>query len=451
MKLLAYGAITCLGRHTITGMITSCGRQFMDWSGVYRIFRNKRIDTEKLFDVAREAVLEELSPDQRIVVHMDDTLFRKTGKKVAGTSWRRDPLGPPFHTNFIWAQRFLQISMALPSQEGPCQAKAIPIDLHHCPSAKKPAKNADVQQQKIFREEQRITNLSRQGALRIQNLRSKFDLQGAKERTVLISVDGSYTNETVIKSLPPRVTLIGRIRKDARLYELPHDQPDKGRKKVYGDRIPTPEQIRQSQEIPWQNVKGWAAGKVHDFDVKVIKNLRWRTAGGKHILQLIIIRPLSYRLTKTSKLLYRQPTYLICTDNELEIIELLQSYLWRWEIEVNFRDQKTILGCGEAQVRNSESAKSFPAFLTSLYSFLHLAIYRACKKRDDAIPPRPKWYPAKTDQRITTSEIINLFRANWWFKPAHSNFSGFLKNEHLARSLRNDTNPLIAAILYSRK
>jgi len=421
----------------------------MDWSGAYRVFRNKRVDTDKLFDVAREIVLEELSPDQMIVVHMDDTLFRKTGKKVAGTAWRRDPLSPPFHTNFIWGQRFLQISMALPDQQGACQAKAIPIDFHHCPTVKKISKDADAQQKQIFKEQHRIAKLSKQGSLRIQTLRSKLDLQGAQERKLVISVDGSYTNETVIKSLPDRVVLIGRIRKDAKLYTLPDKQLDRGRKKVYGDRIPTPDQTRKSEDIPWQEVKAWAAGKSHDFNVKAIKTLRWRAAGEKHILQLIIIRPLSYRLTTTSRLLYRQPAYLICTDNNLDIERLLQAYLWRWEIEVNFRDEKTILGCGEAQVRNPESVKTFPAFLTALYSFIHLAIHR--KKRDNSILPRPKWYPPKLEQRITTSEIINLFRAHCWIKPTHGNFLGFLQNEHLARSLKNETNPLTAAILYTRK
>ncbi len=451
VKQLAYGAITCLGRHTITGILTSCGKQFKDWSCAYRVFRNKGIDTEKLFDVALESILEELKPEQMIVAHMDDTILKKTGKKVAGTAWRRDPLGPPFHTNFIWGQRFLQISMALPDQEDNCQAKAIPIDLHHCPTVKKLPKDADALQRQTFNEEQRIAKLSRQGSLRIQALRNKLDLQGASQRELVISVDGSYTNETVLKSLPDRVTLIGRIRKDAKFYSLPGEQLGKGRKKIYGDRLPTPEQIRQSDDIAWETVKAWSAGKSHDFNVKVIKDLRWRVAGKNHNLQLVIIRPLAYRLTKNSRLLYRQPAYLICTDNHLPTEKLLQAYLWRWGIEVNFRDEKTILGCGEAQVRNAESVKTFPAFLTALYAFIHLAIHRNCKKRDTSILPRPKWYPAKPEQVITTSEIINLFRAHVWIKPSDDNFCGFIKKEYLNRSLRNETNPLTSAILYTRK
>jgi hypothetical protein len=43
-----------------------------------------------------------------------------------------------------------------------------------------------------------------------------------------------------------------------------------------------------------------------------------------------------YRLREGSKLLYRQPAFLICTDSTLSVQHLLQSYLWRWDIEVNF-------------------------------------------------------------------------------------------------------------------
>ena len=76
-------------------------------------------------------------------------------------------------------------------------------------------------------------------------------------------------------------------------------------------------------------------------------------------MKLVIIRPLAYRLTKNSRLLYRQPAYLICTDTELEIEKLLQAYLWRWEIEVNFREQKTLLGCGQAQEEQRTLLKKF--------------------------------------------------------------------------------------------
>jgi hypothetical protein len=30
---LMYGELTCLGRHTVTGMLAASGNQFVDWSG----------------------------------------------------------------------------------------------------------------------------------------------------------------------------------------------------------------------------------------------------------------------------------------------------------------------------------------------------------------------------------------------------------------------------------
>ena len=43
---------------------------------------------------------------------MDDTIARKTGKKIHGSAWKRDPLGPAFQTNLVLAQRYLQFSAA---------------------------------------------------------------------------------------------------------------------------------------------------------------------------------------------------------------------------------------------------------------------------------------------------------------------------------------------------
>jgi DDE superfamily endonuclease len=453
MRNFAYGALTCLGRQTVSGILTASGQQFIDWSAAYRTFSQSRINIDKLFNISQNEVVQEIGSDQMLIAHMDDTILKKTGKKIPGTSWRRDPLGPPFQTNFIWGQRFLQISMALPSQKGASQSRAIPVDFHHCPTANKPNKKATEIEIKQYKEVQKQLNLSIQGVNRVKKLRQSLDQNQAKSKELYLSVDGSYTNSTVLKNLPERVTLIGRIRKDTRLHKIPELSNNIGRKKVYGDQIPTPEEIRKSDHVQWQNVKAWAAGKEHIFDVKVVKNLRWEKAGGKHNLQLVIIRPLHYRLTKKSRLLYRDPAYLICTDNNLNIEKLLQAYLWRWEIEVNFRDEKTLFGSGKAQVRNEQSAANLPAFIAAIYSYLLIAAHKTYRKPDkNILLPRPKWYPAKKDQRLSTSEIINLLRSQLWAKALGcDSFTGFVKNEIATRNRKNYSQSLSSALFYIRK
>jgi len=434
-------------------MLTASGQQFVDWSATYRLFSENRIDTNTLFDVSKKEVINEIDDDQMLIAHMDDTIIKKTGKNIPGTAWRRDPLGPPFRTNFIWGQRFVQISMALPTHKGLSQSRAIPVDFHHCPSAKKPNKKASELEVKNYKETQKQYNLSMQGVERIKKLRQFLDDNGAQEKELYLSVDGSYTNNNVLKNLPNNVTLIGRIRKDTRLHKLPEYSKETGRKKVYGEQIPIPEDIRQSNNIQWTEVKGWAAGKQHIFNVKVVKNLRWQKAGGKYDLQLVIIRPLSYRLTKKSKLLYRNPAYLICTDTNLEIDKLIQAYLWRWEIEVNFRDEKNLLGTGNAQVRNENSVAVVPAFIVAIYSYLLIASHKTYRNLDrETVLPRSKWYPAKKQQRLSTGEIQNILRTQLWAKSLGcDSFDGFVKQQLQTRSHKNYANPLSSALFYMRK
>ena len=343
-RQLAYGNLTCLGRRTVSGMLTASGHQFMDWSAAYRLFSERRIDVSRLNEVCLESAVEEVGAEQMIVAHMDDTILKKTGKKIPGTSWRRDPLGPPFHTNFVWGQRFIQLSMGIPDRQGPSQSRAVPIGMHHCPTPRKPVKTATEEEIRTYKEAKEQSRLSLQGSLQINALREKLDGQRHRDQILCMSVDGSYTNSTVLKNLPERTVLIGRIRKDAKLYKVADPSPGgKGRKKVYGERLPTPEQIRRSADYPWQQVEAWAAGKEHTFDIKVVQDIRSRTAGQDHLLQLIVVGPLAYRPNKSYKLLYRKPAYPICTDNAMDARTLLQNYIWRWEIEVGIRDQKTLL------------------------------------------------------------------------------------------------------------
>ena len=450
-KDLAFGILNCMGKHTIAGVITAYGKQFMDWSSNYRLFQSGKMDLGHLFGVVRkELVKKELDTQSPIYGQMDDTLIKKKGRKVSGTAWRWDPLGPPFNANFIWGQRFIQLSISLPEKQGPSRARAIPVDFFHAPTVPKPKKSDKKEAWDTYKEKQKKAKLSQKGLERIIELRKNLDEDGVYHRELIVGVDGSYTNETVLKKLPSRTTIIGRIRKDTKLNDLPNKEDlTTGRTRIYGQEIPTPEEIRRNEDIPWQNVKAYAAGKEHTFNVKVIKDIRWRKAG-KQNLQLVIIRPLAYRLTKKSRLLYRDPAYLICTNPKLDIEKLLQAYLWRWDIEVNFKEEKSILGCGQPQVRTKEPVEKVPAFFVAVYAFIQLAAHRAHRVPQIDRLPRAKWYSYKTEKRNTTGDIINEFKAQLWAKSMDVSFSHFVNQQNIQRSGKNRINPAISAALYAR-
>jgi len=449
-KQLAYGFLTCTGRSTITSMLIAIGQQFKDWSAAYRLFWHERTNMNTVFEELTKISFEQLSPSQMIVIHMDDTIIRKTGKTIPGTGWKRDPLGPAFHTNLIWSQRFIQTSISLPGDTFHSQAKSIPIDFHHAPSVKKPGKKASEQEMQIFKEERKIHNMSVAGLARIKEIRKRMDGCGAAEREIYLSVDGSYTNATILRSLPKNVTLIGRIRKDAKLYYLPDTEKTKGRNKVYGEQAPTPEQIRQDDTIPWQEVEGWAAGKKHTFKVKIVHSLRWRKSGKKQLFQLVVIKPLGYRKEKGGKLLYRQPAYLICTDNGLVIEKLLQAYLWRWEIEVNFREEKTVNGCGKAQVWNEKASYKVPQFGVAMHGLMHLAQYICDKSKLNCFLPKAKWEKNDPTARPSTNNLLNAFRGYYWYGFEQKSFCNFVQKQQTIAKLKNVAVSPILSVFYQR-
>jgi hypothetical protein len=404
------GLLTCSGRHTITGMLSAAGREQHDWSADYRLFSRGRFEPSAMFALVQDQLLERLPEGQAVVTALDDTKCRKTGTKIPGVSYQRDPMSPPFHTNFIRAQRFAQLSLMMPLDlNAPSAARGFPIRFRHVPPPPRPGAKASAEQRAAYRLLQKTQNLSVAGVDIIKDCRSTLDARGAEGRNLIVSVDGSYTNRTVLKDLPDRTTLIGRIRKDAKFSFPPSEQPARGRRRQYGDAAPTPQALLKDDTVPWSTVRVWASGKHHDCDYKTISSIQWRKAGAHRLLRLIVIRPLGYRLTNQSRLLYRQPAFLICTDPTLPLQTVIQDYFWRWDIEVNHRDEKQLIGVGQAQVRSKLSVELVPAFAVASYSMLLLAA--AHTYGFETTQPTiavPKWRApsAAVQNRLTTGQML---------------------------------------------
>ncbi|MBW1956901.1 MAG: transposase [Deltaproteobacteria bacterium] len=473
-RRLALSQLLCLGRHTVTGLICASGRQFRDWSADYRLFSGERFDKDEVFTAIRREASDHLGEDEEVVCAMDDSLMRKSGRRIPGAGRLRDPLSPPFRVNLAWGLRFVQTSMIVPPRAKEAPGRAVPIDFVNAPVPKKPGKNSAPESREKYLAERERSNISRVGAERIRKLRRNLD---GDERTakkkLLMAVDNRFTNRKVFRSIPERTVLIGRLRHDARLYYLPEaeDRPGgKGRKKSYGERAPTPEAIRKDEAIPWQRVPVFAAGRMHEFKVKALSPLLWQPAGADKPLKLVVIAPLSYRPSKKSKVLYRMPAYLACTDPEVPLEKIVRAYVWRWEIEVNFRDEKQLLGLGEAQVWNKNSVNNDPAFVAATYAMLLLAGLKAFPHKNISIPP-PKWRK-KQKPRLSTQDLISQLRAELWGKAigydgniegevqqqpekykeapvADGNFRGFRENQAVAQNALKLYPHIPHAVLYA--
>jgi hypothetical protein len=94
-------AFACLGRRTITGLLCAGNRQARDWSADYRLFSRDRFFPAELFAHVRRTVTAMAGAEEPLIVSMDDSILRKSGKKVHGVGWKRDPMSSPFHVNLV--------------------------------------------------------------------------------------------------------------------------------------------------------------------------------------------------------------------------------------------------------------------------------------------------------------------------------------------------------------
>lgn len=426
----------------MTGLLSTSGSQFEDWSAAYRLFSESRIDPSALFAGIRSACLEQLPDRARLCISVDDSLLPKSGSRIPGVGWRRDPQGPPFQTSFLRAQRVLQFSAVVPVA-GSAAVRGIPVDFIHAPTPPKLAKQASEEEKKQHKKLAEALSLSTRAIAEINTMLPTFG-----GRVPLLLSDARFTTKGFIAGLPEHASLIGRIRKDARLFYPPDEQSARGRKRVYGEPCPTPEQVRTDDEhFPWQTVRIHAAGADHDCRIKVIDSVLWVPAGPRK-LRLVVIAPLAYRPRKGARLLYRNPAFLICTDTDLTPQQIVQFYFWRWDIEVNFREEKTLLGVGQAQVWNDRSCEAVPAFQVASYSLLLLA---ALRTSPGDLLPRPRWQARLQGERVSTQRLIQNLRANVWGRGLGlPNFSGFSLAGSSAQKPKQLSSALASAVLYAQ-
>jgi hypothetical protein len=412
VRRLTYGQLLSAPRHTTSAAICAIGRQFDDWSADYRVFSRSPWDPQVLFDPVIDHAIPLLPPlPAPVIAAMDDTACKKSGRHIPGVATVRDPQSPPYHVNLIRGLRFVQASLMIAPLHGDSPARSLPVRFQPAPPVPKPKKNAPAEEWQEYKKLKKALSLTQIGLATVINLRNALDERlETRMRVLLISVDGSYTNQVLLKALPPRTTLIGRIRQDADLH-LPLDTNTKtnGRPRKYGPKAPTPKEVLSNDEVPFQEVPCFAVGQIRDFKVKVFGPVFWSKAGHDKPLLLVVIKPVGYRLRKGSKLLYREPAFLICTDPNLDLKTIVQAYIYRWEIEVNHHDEKSIIGVAQAQTRNPRAVDRQPQLQVAAYSLLLLAsiLAHGFERTDDYLR-LPKW--RSKSPRPSTADLVNLLR-----------------------------------------
>ncbi len=226
-------------------------------------------------------------------------------------------------------------------------------------------------------------------------------------RSIILIGDGSFAcirlAHTCIQLV--KVTLISRLRLDARLFDFPGPEvPGKrGPKTQKGIRLPKLKHLVDDPDQNWQeaHVK-WYGG--------VMKHIRfltgvclWHTPGQKPVLirWVLVIDP-------DGKC---KPEAFFSTDTQLTPIQIVEYFVLRWGVEVTFEESRRHLGVEtQRQWTDKAIARSTPA-LMGLFSIVCLIALRLISKGKELIPQTTAWYQ-KTG--VTFSDVLTFVRRHIW-------------------------------------
>jgi DDE superfamily endonuclease len=367
---LCLGYVQTLGRHTLTGVLRSLGREGLDWSAAYRLFSQARFDLEAARRKLVETVLETLAANDPLVVVLDGTQLARTSPRFPGVGWLRSPRTPVWRPGIHRAQRWVGLSALLPrSADG--GSRAVPLWFAPAPS---PTARLwpDHPPQREWEA----------GLAALQWVRHHLDALGQSRRRVLAVADGSYGVAPLLRALPAGVSLLARTTRTRALFALPGAPVPghRGRQRRYGTRGPTPEQTLRGRR-GWRQIPTWVRGRRLHLRVHTSGPWLVKPAPDQPVFLLVVRGIGRERLGRRGK---REPAFLLVTavpdgiggwNLPLPVADLVAWAWQRWEVEVMHRELKSGFGLGQQQAWSPVAAALVIPWVVWLYAILMLAGY----------------------------------------------------------------------------
>lgn len=385
----ALGIVAGIATGTLTDVLTLDGQEAdTGYATVYHAYSRGHWDLQAVHQGTVAATLPLFEFEAPITAALDATAVEKTSQNLFGTRWCHDAAGPKgIGVQLLWGLPLSHIALIVPTRSN-FRSTAVTVGLDLIPGKGKskrkkrgsngpiepPRKKGRPTKEEAARKalEPKLPKATEVGLSQIKRLRADLDALGAKERQLVVATDGAYINKTLLPNLPDRVSLVGRARRDAKLYAPPNN-PDCDPE----DLLPTPEAIARDDSYPSTIGKFFYGGDLRDLKYKVLPHpVIWRFDKYHHgVLRLIVLMPIRY-LGPSGKYQYNAYYYALTNDLTSPVEILIQAVLDRWQIEVLHRDLKHDIGLGKDQCRNPVSMARVPSMVAATFALVKVAALR---------------------------------------------------------------------------
>jgi hypothetical protein len=363
------------GRRTVCGMLAGAGlSRVWPHDRAHYFFSRARWRPGDLGIVLARLVVALLVPaTEPVRVAVDDTLFRRRGKKVWAASWFHDGSGAGkdktgYGNNWVIAGIIVTLPMVSRPVCLPVLAKLV------------------------------VKGTNSKSRLWLAR-RMAEDLAAALPgRVIPVTGDAAYAGKE-LRALPGSVTWTTRLRKDAALHELPPPRTGcRGRPRVKGARLPTLAALAGTASFTPATVTRYR--KTATVQAAALTCL-WHSVFGSRPVQVVLVRnraQASYDIA------------LVTTDLDASPATVIERYAARWSIEVAFEDARQLFGARQARNRTAQAVRTTIPFTLACQSLA--IIWYATTGHDpadvDEHRARAPWYATKTEP--STADMIAKLR-----------------------------------------
>jgi len=330
--ILVLGWILCLGNHTIARILIASGSIAAGWhhAPFYRFLSV----TKWSVDAIGKRIFMMLLPWLPDVIEapIDDTLHRRSGPHIFGAGMHYDAKNSSYgrsgskkpQTSFAFGHNWVVLSIYLPLPWNPESGFALPVLFRFYRSKK----NCPTDLYK------KRTEL----AVELIHILASW-LPKHPSSQLHILGDSGYCCKTVLKNLPPRTHFTGPIPMDAALFEAPPEYAGKGRPPQKGPRLPSPKEMANSTDTPWQSTTINIYNSQARYLFKTTLAL-WYYSAGDSLGRVV--------LTRDPKGQYEDRAYF-STNPKLTAQQSIIGYSHRWPLESTFHDAKQFMGIEDPQ------------------------------------------------------------------------------------------------------
>src|SRR6476659_6176566 len=386
-ELLLIGAVLVPGKRTVTGLLRIVGlsreRRFTNY---HRVLNRAAWDARAAARLLLGLLIAAFVPEGPVVIGVDETIERRWGARIKARGIYRDPVRSS-RGHFVKASGLRWISvMLLAPVPWAGRVWALPFLTALAPSERFAREHG--------RRHKRLTDRARQLLLLVARW-----LPG---RRLIAVADSSYAAIELLAAVRRRLTVVTRLRLDARLFDPPPPRRPgtRGRPRVSGARQPTLAERLADPGTRWRRVTvaGWYGRTERRIEL-VSGTALWHHPGKRVSIRWLLVRDVAGEF---------EPQGFLCTDPDADPLDVLRWFVRRWSVEVTFAEVRRHLGVEtQRQWSDLAIARTTPALL-GLFSLVTLW---AGATRGGVRPRSAAWYPKP---RPTFSDALAAVRYRLW-------------------------------------